>query len=68
MLALIESLRDLPREHGVHRAHDDENDWVEEGDHVARVHVRVAHQHVVFSRRVVEHRPRRGHDHPHHYY
>lgn len=68
VLALIEGLWYLPGEYGVHGAHDDEHNGVEEGDGVGRVHVRVAHQHVVLPRRIVVDRTRRRNDLPHHYY
>ena len=68
MLALIKSFRYLPGEHSVYRADEDQYNRVEEGDHVGRVHVGVADQHVIFPRGVVEHCLRWCHYHPHYYY
>lgn len=68
MLALIEGLGDLSGEHGIHSADDYQHDRVEERYHIGSVDVGVAHQHVVFSRRVVKHGLRWCHYHPYHYY
>lgn len=68
VLALVEGLGDLAREHGVHGAYDNEHDGVEEGNSVGGIHVRVAYQHVVLARRVVVDGTRRRDDLPHHHY
>lgn len=68
MLAFIKRFRNLPREHSIHCAHQDEHNRVEESYHVGRVHVGVADQHIVFSSGVVEHGAGGGYDHPHYYY
>lgn len=68
MLALIECFGDLPSEDGVDGADDDQDNGVEEGDHVGRVNIRVAHQHVILTRGVVEHGAGWRNNHPYYHY
>lgn len=67
MFAFIKGFRYFPGENCVDRAHHDQNDGVEEGDHVRSVDVGVADKHVVFSGGVVEHGARWCHYHPYYH-
>lgn len=65
MLALVERLGDVPRQHGVYCAHQDKQDGIPEGDHVGSVHVGATDQEVILSGGVVVDGSGRRDDHPH---
>lgn len=65
MFAFVKSFRYLPGENRIHCAGNNEYDRVEECDRVGRVHVRVAHQHVVLASGMVPHGASRVHHLPH---
>jgi hypothetical protein len=65
MLGLVKRFGNFTRQHRINGAHHNQQDWVGERNHVGGVHVRIAHQQVVFARRIVVDGVRRCNYHPH---
>lgn len=61
---LVERFGDLPCEDRVNRAYDDEDDRVEERNHVAGIDVRVAHEQIILSGRIMVDRVCRVYNYP----
>lgn len=64
VFGLIESLGNIPSQHGIHCAHYDQHDRVPEGDHVGGGNERSTNEKIIFPRRVVVNSAGRGKEHP----
>lgn len=65
MFGLVERLRYVSGEYGVHGAHDYQHDRVPEGYHVRGVDERRTHQYVGLSAGIMVYGPRPTDHHPH---
>lgn len=68
VLRFIECFGNFTCQHRIDGAHDDENDGEEEGDHVGGIDMRIAHQMIILTSRVVILCVCGRYQHPYHIY